>query len=80
MAADRALSEVFASSRARCEAAMPTVAGLQRDGERARDARARPPARCATDALVDDIPMIMCGIGSATKKQHAAARRGGGTW
>ena len=27
------------------------------------------------DMIVDDIPMVMCGIGSATKKEHRCARR-----
>ena len=25
------------------------------------------------DAIIDDIPMLMCGIGSATKKEHRCA-------
>ena len=28
------------------------------------------------DMIVDDIPMVMCGIGSATKKEHRCA----GAW
>ena len=27
------------------------------------------------DLIVDDIPMVMCGIGSATKKEHRCAGR-----
>jgi AcrR family transcriptional regulator len=69
MAADRALSEVFASIPGAMEQAMPTVEGLTGSVEilmqRARDAGV-----LRSDAVLDDIPMIMCGIGSATKKEH----------
>jgi AcrR family transcriptional regulator len=69
MSADRALSEVFASIPGAMETAMPTIAGLTEAVEtimrRAQDARVLRP-----DAIIDDIPMLMCGIGSATKKEH----------
>jgi AcrR family transcriptional regulator len=70
MAGDRALSEVFASIPGAMEQAMPTVEGLQESTallmRRAIDAGV-----LREDAMLDDIPMIMCGIGSATKKEHA---------
>jgi AcrR family transcriptional regulator len=69
MSADRALSEVFASIPGGMESAMPTIGGLTESMEtimrRAQDAGVLRP-----DALIDDIPMLMCGIGSATKKEH----------
>jgi AcrR family transcriptional regulator len=69
MAADRALSEVFASIPGAMEKAMPTVEGLQETtSEIMRRAQAAGVLR--EDAVLDDIPMIMCGIGSATKKEH----------
>jgi AcrR family transcriptional regulator len=72
MAGDRALSEVFASIPGAMESAMPTVEGLQETVStimrRAQDAGV-----LRDDAVLDDIPMIMCGIGSATKKEHACS-------
>jgi AcrR family transcriptional regulator len=72
MAADRALSEVFASIPGAMEQATPMVEGLTECMEilmqRARDAGV-----LRSDAVLDDIPMIMCGIGSATKKEHRCA-------
>ena len=69
MAADRALSEVFASIPGAMESAMPTVDGLTETMthviRRAQEAGVLRP-----DMIVDDVPMVMCGIGSATKKQH----------
>ena len=72
-----ALSEVFASIPGAMESAMPTIGGLTESMEtimrRAQDAGVLRP-----DAMIDDIPMLMCGIGSATKKEHrcdAAWRR-----
>jgi len=70
MAADRALSEVFASIPGAMEAAMPTVDGLRETLEEIMR-RAKAAGALREDAVADDIPMIMCGIGSATKKQHA---------
>jgi hypothetical protein len=72
MAGDRALSEVFASIPGAMEATMPTVEGLQETmGELM--ARAQAAGVLRRDAVIDDIPMIMCGIGSATKKEHRCA-------
>ncbi|MGH2967823.1 MAG: TetR/AcrR family transcriptional regulator [Solirubrobacteraceae bacterium] len=72
MAADRALSEVFASLPGAMEQAMPTVAGLTETmGAIMRRAQAAGALR--DDAIVDDIPMLMCGIGSATKKEHSCS-------
>ncbi len=69
MAGDRALSEVFASIPGAMDAASKTVEGLQESvGEIMRRAQAAGALR--EDALLDDVPMIMCGIGSATKKEH----------
>ena len=69
MSADRALSEVFASIPGAMEVAMPTIGGLTESMEtimrRAQDAGV-----LRRDAMIDDIPMLMCGIGSATKKEH----------
>jgi AcrR family transcriptional regulator len=69
MTADRAMSEVFASIPGVAESAMPTIAGLTETMDtivrRAQDAGVMRP-----DAIVDDIPMLMCGIGAATKKDH----------
>jgi AcrR family transcriptional regulator len=77
MSADRTLSEVFASIPGPMEAARPTIEGLTRTMDtlirRAQEAGSLRP-----DLIVDDIPMLMCGIGSATKKEHrcdAAWRR-----
>jgi AcrR family transcriptional regulator len=69
MAGDRALSEVFAATPGVMEAAMPAVEGLQEVvGELMRRAQAAGLLR--DDLVVDDIPMVMCGIGAATRKQH----------
>ena len=72
MAADRALSEVFASIPGAMEQAMPTVEGLTGSVEILME-RARDAGVLRSDAVLDDIPMIMCGIGSATKKEHRCA-------
>jgi len=72
MAGDRALSEVFASIAGATEAVMPTVEGLTETmSELIRRAQAAGVLR--EDLVVDDIPMVMCGIGSATKKEHRCA-------
>jgi AcrR family transcriptional regulator len=69
MAGDRAISEVFASIPAATEAVMPTVEGLNETvSELIRRAQAAGVLR--EDLVVDDIPMVMCGIGAATKKDH----------
>jgi AcrR family transcriptional regulator len=69
MAADRALSEVFASIPGAMESAMPTVEGLT-DTMAKLIARAQEAGVLRADMIVDDVPMVMCGIGSATKKEH----------
>ena len=69
MAADRALSEVFASIPGAMESAMPTVEGLT-DTMAKLIARAQAAGVLRADMIVDDVPMVMCGIGSATKKEH----------
>ena len=72
MAGDRALSEVFASIPGAMESAMPTVEGLRAAVETLMT-RAREAGVLRPDAVLDDVPMIMCGIGSATKKEHACS-------
>ena len=74
MAADRALSEVFASIPGAMESAMPTVEGLT-ETMAVLIARAQAAGVLREDMIVDDIPMLMCGIGAATKKEHRCARR-----
>jgi AcrR family transcriptional regulator len=72
MAGDRALSEVFASIPGATESVMPTVEGLT--GTVAKIIRrAQAAGVLRDDVMVDDIPMVMCGIGSATKKEHRCA-------
>jgi len=70
MAGDRALSEVFASIPGAMESAMPAVEGLRASMDLLMT-RAREAGVLRADAVLDDVPMIMCGIGSATKKEHA---------
>ena len=72
MAADRALSEVFASIPGAMESAMPTVEGLT-ETMAVLIARAQAAGVLREDMVVDDIPMLMCGIGAATKKEHRCA-------
>jgi AcrR family transcriptional regulator len=70
MAADRAMSEVFASAPSVAESARPTIEGLTAAvDELIRRGQAAGVLR--SDLMVDDIPMLMCGIGAATKKQHS---------
>jgi len=69
MSADRALSEVFASIPGAMESAMPTIEGLTESMETIMG-RAKASGALRPDAIIDDIPMLMCGIGSATKKEH----------
>jgi AcrR family transcriptional regulator len=69
MSADRALSEVFASIPGAMESAMPTIGGLTESMETIMR-RAQAAGVLRPDAMIDDIPMLMCGIGSATKKEH----------
>lgn len=69
MSADRAMSEVFASIPNVAESALPTIEALQRStAELIR--RAQSAGVLRDDLLLDDIPMLMCGIGAATKKEH----------
>jgi AcrR family transcriptional regulator len=72
MAADRALSEVFAASTGSVEQKMPTLEELRDAVGRVID-RGQAAGVVRADMLVDDIPMVMCGIGSATKKPHVCA-------
>ncbi len=69
MAADRALSEVFAASTGSVEERMPTLEAL-RDAVGRVIERGQQAGTIRDDMVVDDVPMIMCGIGSATKKPH----------
>jgi AcrR family transcriptional regulator len=69
LAADRALSEVFAGTPGVFEAAAPTVESLRGTLEEIMR-RAKASGDLREDAMVDDIPMLMCGIGAATKKAH----------
>ena len=72
MAGDRALAEVFAASPPASRQRMPGVEGL-RESVGKVIARAQASGALRADVVVDDIPMIMCGIGSATKKEHPCA-------
>ncbi len=72
MAGDRALSEVFASIPGAMDQSMPAIGGLTESME-VLIARAQDAGVLRRDAVLDDIPMIMCGIGSATKKEHRCA-------
>ena len=69
MAADRALSEVFASIPGAMDAAHATVEDLSESMEKIMS-RAKAAGALRADAVLDDVPMLMCGIGSATKKEH----------
>jgi len=69
MAGDRALSEVFASIPGATESVMPAVEGLT-ETMTVLIRRAQAAGVLREDMLVDDIPMLMCGIGAATKKEH----------
>ena len=48
---------------------MPTVQGLN-DTMAKLIARAQAAGVLRADMILDDVPMVMCGIGSATKKEH----------
>jgi AcrR family transcriptional regulator len=72
LAADRALSEVMS------EIPGPVPVGLhtQRElNESMADLlrRAQAAGVLRPDIVVDDIPMLMCGVGAATRKSHACA-------
>jgi AcrR family transcriptional regulator len=69
MTADRAMSEVFASIPGVAESAIPTLEGLTETMDRLIR-RAQAAGVLRGDMIVDDVPMLMCGIGAATKKQH----------
>jgi AcrR family transcriptional regulator len=69
MAGDRAMSEVFASIPGVAESAIPTIEGLTATIE-VLIRRAQEAGVLRGDMIVDDVPMLMCGIGAATKKQH----------
>ena len=58
---------------------MPTVKGLTETMTHVIR-RAQEAGVLREDMIVDDVPMVMCGIGSATKKQHRARARGDATW
>lgn len=69
MAGDRAMSEVFAAEPGATMAELPVLAELQAAmGDVIRRAQAAGTLR--SDLLLDDIPMLMCGIGAATRKEH----------
>jgi AcrR family transcriptional regulator len=69
LAADRALSELMALIPGPITAGAPVEAELNAAMNklirRAQDAGALRP-----DVILDDIPMLMCGVGSATRKEH----------
>lgn len=72
MAGDRALSEVFAAQPAASAAELPILDELTETvGELMR--RAKEAGALRADVVIDDIPMLMCGIGSATKKEHSCS-------
>jgi AcrR family transcriptional regulator len=66
MAADRALTEVIQDDRG----GPREVEVVLRDRMAEVMRRAQAAGRLRADATVDDIPMLMCGIGSATVKEH----------
>jgi AcrR family transcriptional regulator len=70
LAADRALAEVMA------EVPGPVPIGLQSQRELNQTMtemlrRAQAAGALRPDVVLDDIPMLMCGIGAATRKTHA---------
>jgi AcrR family transcriptional regulator len=75
LAADRALSEVMSE----IPGPVPIGLDMQRElneamGELLR--RAQEAGVLRPDVVLDDIPMVMCGIGAATRKSHQCA----GSW
>jgi AcrR family transcriptional regulator len=75
LAADRALSEVMSE----IPGPVPIGLDMQRElneamGELLR--RAQEAGVLRPDVVLDDIPMVMCGIGAATRKSHQC----GGAW
>jgi AcrR family transcriptional regulator len=72
LAADRALSEVMS------EIPGPVPIGLQTQRELNQSmtellGRAQAAGALRPDVVLDDIPMLMCGIGAATRKSHACS-------
>jgi AcrR family transcriptional regulator len=72
MAGDRALSEVFAAMPAGVEQRMPGAERLTESVGKVLE-RAQQAGELRPDLVIEDIPMLMCGIGSATKKEHPCA-------
>jgi AcrR family transcriptional regulator len=70
MSADRALSEVFAAQPGPEPEDMPIIREL-REATDELIRRAQAAGALRDDVVLDDIPMLMCGIGAATKKEHA---------
>jgi AcrR family transcriptional regulator len=70
MAGDRALTEVVMSTPGAMEAGAhasgEVVAVMEQVLRRAQDA-----GRLRPDVITDDLGMLMCGLGSATRKAHA---------
>jgi AcrR family transcriptional regulator len=72
LAADRALSEVMS------EIPGPVPIGLDAQRELNQSMaellrRAQAAGVLRADVVLDDIPMLMCGVGAATRKSHACA-------
>ena len=69
LAADRALSELMALIPGPMLKGLPVEQELNAAmSELIRRAQAAGALR--TDVILDDIPMLMCGVGSATRKEH----------
>jgi AcrR family transcriptional regulator len=72
LAADRALSEVMSEIPGPVPIGLDTQRELnQAMGEMLRRAQAAGALR--PDVVLDDVPMLMCGVGAATRKSHACA-------
>jgi AcrR family transcriptional regulator len=75
LAADRALSEVMSE----IPGPVPIGLDMQRELNEAMAEllrRAQEAGVLRPDVILDDIPMVMCGIGAATRKSHQCA----GSW
>jgi AcrR family transcriptional regulator len=70
LAGDRALAEAM-----QADLSIEPCPGQRELGEITTElmARAQAAGTMRPDAVVDDIPMVMCGIGSATVRKHACA-------
>jgi AcrR family transcriptional regulator len=70
LAGDRALAEAM-----RADLSMEQCPGQIELGEitRALIARAQAAGEMRPDAVLDDVPMLMCGIGSATYRDHSCS-------